>query len=128
MPEPKCILLIDEDADHLAILATLLRHHGYGVVTAPSPAMGIGAARQRRPAAILLGLHFGGEPAGLAQIDALRSDPATGHIPIVVVSSFTDVHLDALEKRQVPHVAKGGDVKRVLAALDVVLTPPPTEH
>ncbi len=110
--------MIDGDADHLTILATLLQHHGYGVMTEPDPDRGLEIAREQRPAGILLALHYGGAPLGIGLIDRLRAEPATKGIPIVVVSSFTDVHLDELEARRVPHVAKGGDMKRIITAVE----------
>lgn len=127
MGRQTCILVIDDDADHLDILATLLRHHGYAVLVENTPAAGFAAACRVRPDAVLLGLHFGGAPEGLGLIDRLRTSEQTASIPVVVVSSFLDVHLDDLLKRRVTHVPKGGDLARVVSTLQSMLRDAPPD-
>ncbi len=128
MGRQTCILVIDDDAGHLDILATLLKHHGYAVLVENTPAAGFATACRAQPDAVLLGLHFGGAPAGLGLIDRLRSSEQTAWMPIVVVSSFLDVHQDDLRERRVAHVPKGGDLTRVVSTLQAMLrNAPPSD-
>src|SRR5690606_23110113 len=82
MTEPARILVVDEDADHLDIVATLLDHHGYRVELETTPEAGLEAAQRNPPDAIITALHFGGLPAGLSFIDRLRESRETASIPI----------------------------------------------
>lgn len=111
---PPIVLIIDDNADHIAILSALLSYHGYALMTANTPENGLRFAAQHQPSAILLDLHFDEDPIGIRLIDQLHADPATSNIPLLVVSSFTDFHDDELRARGVPHVSKGGDIESVL--------------
>lgn len=115
------ILVVDEDPDHLNILATLLQHHDYAVSVEPTPNDGVAAAVRDRPDAILTGLHFNGRPDGLDLIDRLREQTETASIPIIVVSSFTDMHDDELRARGVRCVQKGGHLPDIIEILEVLL-------
>ncbi|HEU5208953.1 MAG TPA: response regulator [Longimicrobiales bacterium] len=123
MNGPARILVVDEDADHLEIVATLLDHHGYRVACETSPGTGLTTAQVRRPDIIVTALHFGGLPAGLSFIDLLRERPATASIPIVVVSSFTDMHEQELRARNVRCVQKGGHLGRIIEEIESLLDP-----
>lgn len=121
MTEPARILVVDEDADHLDIVATLLDHHGYRVELETTPEAGLEAAQRNPPDAIITALHFGGLPAGLSFIDRLRESRETASIPIVVVSSFTDIHERELRARGVRFVQKGAHLGRIVDQLDTLL-------
>lgn len=111
------ILVVDHDPDHVDILSTLLRHHGYEVVARTAPDAAFATATRIRPDAVVTGLHFDGVPLGLALIDRLRADSGTAAIPIVVVSSFTDIHENQLRARSVRCVPKGPDLPLLIPAL-----------
>ena len=126
MTEGALILVIDDDADHLIIHATLLTHGGYTVITARTPEAGLALARERRPGMILLDLHFGGEPRGLEMLDALAEDPNTKDIPVIVITAFGDLYPGEIARRHAHLVRKGGDPKRFLEAVAHVLPPGPS--
>jgi CheY-like chemotaxis protein len=115
------VLIVDEDPDHLNILATLLAHHHYRVAVETAPEDGFTTAMRDRPDAVLMGLHFGGVPAGLELIDRLRAQPATASIPILVVSSFTDMHDGELRERGIRRVPKGGHLAQIVDELKSLL-------
>ena len=125
MTEGALVLVIDDDADHLIIHATLLTHGGYTVITARTPEAGLELARERRPGMILLDLHFGGEPRGLEMLDALAADPNTADIPVIVITAFGDLYPGEIARRRAHLVRKGGDPKRLLEAVAHVLPPGP---
>lgn len=126
MTEGALVLVIDDDADHLIIHATLLTHGGYTVITARTPEAGLELARERRPGLILLDLHFGGESRGLEMLDALAGDPDTAAIPVIVITAFGDLYPGEIARRKAHMVRKGGDPKRLLEAVSRVLPPGPS--
>src|SRR5690606_3969820 len=86
-----------------------------------TPEAGLEAAQRNPPDAIITALHFGGLPAGLSFIDRLRESRETASIPIVVVSSFTDIHERELRARGVRFVQKGAHLGRIVDQLDTLL-------
>lgn len=125
MTDAALVLVIDDDADHLIIHATLLSHGGYTVITARNPEAGLELARARRPGLILLDLHFGGEPRGLAALDALAADPVTADIPVIVITAFGDLYPGELSRRGTTLIRKGSDPRRLLEAVSGILPPGP---
>jgi DNA-binding response OmpR family regulator len=82
------ILLIDEDVHFLQTVARRLEKLGYHVKPARCPEEARRAALQLRPSVILIdrGLPGDGE-AGRRILAALRADPATAQIPVLMTSA-----------------------------------------
>jgi CheY-like chemotaxis protein len=77
-------LLVDDDATSCLANQQRLEDDGYSVVTARDRTEGLGRARQSAPNRIFI--HLGANGAGsLSFIEALRSDDACRHIPVVVL-------------------------------------------
>ncbi len=83
------VLVIDDEPDACDLARRTLSKIGYEVVSAPSAAAGLEAARATRPALILLDLHLP-DATGWDVLAALRADPVTASIPILVVSIDDD--------------------------------------
>ncbi len=83
-------LLVDDDATSCLANRQRLEGDGYTVVTARDWTEGLGRARQSAPNRIFI--HLGANGAGsLGFIEALRSDDACRHIPVVVLSGHSVV-------------------------------------
>ena len=79
------VLVVDDDAQAVERVAQPLHHLGCVVLRAYGGAEGIELARRCRPDLILLDLQMP-EVSGFEVVEALKEDPASAAIPIVVVT------------------------------------------
>jgi len=86
LPERGTLLAIDDDPHAVELVRAVLQPAGWTVLSATDGADGIAKARSLRPTAILLDLLMPGID-GFAVVDALRTDPETADIPIVVLTA-----------------------------------------
>jgi two-component system phosphate regulon response regulator PhoB len=81
------ILIIEDERDVVDLLALHLRKSGrFAVSTANDGASGLDKARNERPAFIILDLMLPKMP-GLEVCKVLKTDPATRHIPIMMLTA-----------------------------------------
>ena len=80
------VLVIDDDAGAVELLATQLRERSYLVLRALGGREGIELARRFRPDLIALDLEMP-EVNGFDVVEALRSTPDTAHIPVMIVTA-----------------------------------------
>ena len=85
----RTILVVDDDADVLAICERLLVAAGYRVVCVASGDKAIERVAQELPALVLLDLAMR-DMSGLALVRTLRADPRWGKLPIVAISALGD--------------------------------------
>ncbi len=83
--KPK-ILIVDDEPDALEILGFKLKEAGYAPLFAKDGARAIAAARDERPALIVLDLMLP-EVDGLEVCKVLRRDPGTAAIPILMLTA-----------------------------------------
>ena len=83
--KPK-ILVVDDEPDALEVLGFKLKEAGYAPLFAKDGARAILAARDERPALIVLDLMLP-EVDGLEVCKILRRDPATAVIPIIMLTA-----------------------------------------
>lgn len=79
------ILVVDDSATIRAVLGRMLEVDGYEVVRAADGESALEMARAEPPAMIFLDIVLPGMN-GFAVLRALRHDPATQHVPIVMIS------------------------------------------
>ena len=79
------VLVIDDDATVQDLLRRSLNRDGFRVETAPDGASGLAQARALRPAIITLDVMMPGMD-GWEVLAALKEDPATSDIPVIVMS------------------------------------------
>lgn len=79
------ILVVDDSPTICAVLGKMLGHEGYTVSRATDGENAIRLAREEQPALIFLDIVLPGMN-GFAVLRALRHDPQTQHIPIVMIS------------------------------------------
>ncbi len=85
MIKPK-ILVVDDEPDALEVLGFKLKEAGYAPIFAKDGGRAITAARDERPALIVLDLMLP-EIDGLEVCKILRRDPATAMIPIIMLTA-----------------------------------------
>jgi DNA-binding response OmpR family regulator len=83
--KPK-ILVVDDEPDALEVLGFKLKEAGYAPIFAKDGTRAIAAARDERPALIVLDLMLP-EVDGLEVCKILRRDPATAMIPILMLTA-----------------------------------------
>lgn len=87
----RLFLLFDPDGDSRAILATYLRHLGHQVLDTDIPGDALALARQHRPDVVVAEFLHPFAPAS-SLLEALRVDPTTADIPVVVWTSRVESH------------------------------------
>lgn len=85
----RTVLLVDDTAEIRRVYKTYLQNSGFSVVEAVDGGEAVRLAFERRPAAILMDLGLPGLD-GWGAIDALRDDPATARIPVIVLTALDD--------------------------------------
>lgn len=81
------VLVADDDRDIVDLLTRTLKQRGYALMAAYDGKEAMAAVARRRPDAILLDLRM---PVmdGYEVLEALKSDPDTCEIPVVVMSAY----------------------------------------
>jgi CheY-like chemotaxis protein len=81
------VLVTDDDRSIVDLLTRTLKQRGYAVMGAYNGKEAMAAVARRRPDAILLDLRM---PVmdGYEVLQALKNDPDTAEIPVVIMSAF----------------------------------------
>ena len=82
----KVVLVVEDNEDNLLIVATILRHYGYTVQTAPDGEVALDAARESLPDLILLDISLP-RVDGWEVARQLKSDDRTKAIPIIAFTA-----------------------------------------
>ncbi len=88
------ILVVDDDPTVRHVVAEHIRHQGYKVIEADSGQAALQTAERQHIEAILLDLYMPGL-TGWETIEALRSNPATASIPVVVLSVLSPATMNS---------------------------------
>ncbi len=86
------VLVIDDDAAARELVARCLEKRGLRAVAAADGASGLQLARERHPDAITLDIVMPGMD-GWAVLSALKADPATADIPVIMLSMVDEQNL-----------------------------------
>lgn len=81
------ILVVDDDVDARIIFGRMLRYTGYRVIEVGTGAEAIATARNSLPDVVLLDIGLP-DMDGLAVTRALRADPRTAGLRILIVSAY----------------------------------------
>jgi signal transduction histidine kinase/CheY-like chemotaxis protein len=113
------VLVVDDDLELLRLTKSDLEREGFAVLTATTGEEGIRLAARRRPDVILLDLLLP-DKSGLEVLQALKGEPVTRGIPVIVVSIASDgirsLSLGAAEwlRKPVDSGTVAGTVRRLL--------------
>ena len=80
------VLVVDDEADIVALVAYHLARSGYRVSTASNGPDGLAAARQERPAILVLDLMLPGL-SGYEVLEELRASDSTRDIPVLMLTA-----------------------------------------
>jgi signal transduction histidine kinase/DNA-binding response OmpR family regulator len=80
------VVAIDDDSRAIELVRANLEPEGWTVLGATTGQEGLALVRERRPSAVLLDLLMPGMD-GFEVVEALRADPATKSVPVVILTS-----------------------------------------
>jgi CheY-like chemotaxis protein len=113
-------MVIDDDPIVLDLLRELLTSEGFTVTCLEDAHTAHASIRTLHPDLLILDLRFGTELTGLTLIEALRRDPATQALPLVVCSADSQAlreHGPALQKHNIPVIDKPFDLNDLLTVV-----------
>ena len=116
------VLVIEDEADLREVLSYNLTQAGHRALSAPTAGEGLRLAREARPDLVLLDLMLPDAP-GTAVCRALRSEPDTQRVPIIMVSAKGDEvdRIVGFELGADDYVVKPFSVRELLLRIDAVL-------
>ncbi|HDP80935.1 MAG TPA: response regulator [Spirochaetes bacterium] len=97
--EAKKVLIVDDEADVLEYLSSLLEDNGYRTLTAMNGKTGMEAARAEKPDLICLDITMP-EETGVSMLRQLHDDGETASIPVIIVSGVDPRFKDFIENRR----------------------------
>ena len=126
MASKKKILVIDDDADLVTFITTLLQDNGYQTASAGNGQTGLEQARTQHPDLILLDITMP-EKSGVKCYRELRDDPALKQIPVVMVTGVAeDFKRFISTRKQVPppdgYISKPFEPQDLLATIAKLVT------
>ncbi len=83
---PKTVLVVEDDYDIRELIVVILEAEGYEVASLDSGREAILTVQQTSPDVLLLDVRLG-DMDGRDICKALKSSPATSHIPVMIVSA-----------------------------------------
>lgn len=102
----RTILVVDDDPDIVASIRMMLESEGYAVRAASDAAGCMEAVKEDPPDLILLDIMMERLTSGLHVGYALRSDPKTASIPIVMISAIGEVTgMHVAEEKDTDYIA-----------------------
>ena len=119
------ILLIDDRLEMLGIHAAYLQQHGYRTLLADSGTTGLAFARHYHPQLIVLDQSMP-DRTGIEVTRELKADPATAHIPILLMTalSYGAVGAAAIEAGCEAFLSKPIEPSRLLREIEARTRPP----
>lgn len=120
------IAVVDNDEPFRDLLTDLLSDEGYRVVTSTTVAGALETIRQARPALVILDLRMETPDAGIQIIRAVRGNPLTATLPLLICSA--DVagiasHAAFLQEQRVPALSKPFDLDQLLGLVRQLIAP-----
>jgi CheY-like chemotaxis protein len=88
----KKVLVVDDESDVRTFLRTLLKKHGYEVVTADDGVQGLKLVKENKPDLITLDLMMP-KQSGTDMYRKLQKDKELVKIPVIVISGLSGRHL-----------------------------------
>ncbi|HCF59891.1 MAG TPA: DNA-binding response regulator, partial [Myxococcales bacterium] len=116
------LLVVEDEVDLQEVLAYNLRRAGHEVLAALRGQEGLRLAREKRPALVLLDLMLPDLP-GTEVCRALKADPATRAIPVVILTARGDEpdRVIGFELGADDYVVKPFSVRELVLRVEAVL-------
>jgi len=111
------VLVVEDTPDVIRVIHLALRHD-FRILAAPDGKKGLELARKHRPTVIVTDLMMP-ELDGLGLTEAIRADPATRHIPIVMLTARADLgdRVTGLETGVNAYLAKPFSAKELISVV-----------
>ncbi|MHB8740802.1 MAG: response regulator, partial [Coriobacteriia bacterium] len=116
------VLVTDDDRDIVELLTHTLKQRGYAVMAAYDGKEAMAAVTRTRPDAILLDIRM---PVmdGYEVLEALKTDPATADIPVVIMSAYQlDTDRSNILNLATQLIGKPFDVEDFITHIEEVIT------
>ncbi len=117
-PDDKVLLVIEDDTSFAKVLLEMARARGFKAIVETQGDAGLKAAKSIKPDAILLDIQL---PVtdGWSILNALKSDPATRHIPVHVIS-VTEQSSHGLRMGAIDHLQKPATAEQLEHAFESI--------
>jgi two-component system, cell cycle response regulator DivK len=89
VPQPKTVLIVEDDESAQYIFGTILQSGGYRTLTARDAHAAQALLAESLPDLIIMDVGLPGEVDGFELTRRVRSDPATRDLPILVITVYT---------------------------------------
>lgn len=110
------ILLIEDDLDVLEIVTFLLREAGYEIIASVHCDV-LHEIGRIKPDLILIDEWLEGESRGSDTCTALKADPATASIPVIIFSALSDIDVIARNARADGYIRKPFDIDDLMLTI-----------
>lgn len=116
------ILVVDDDPHALRLVSYTFEAEGYDVITASSGAEALARLASERPDLVVLDVMMP-DMSGLEVCQRIRSNPATAHLPILMLSARGQVadRVTGLRSGADDYLAKPADTSELLARAEALL-------
>lgn len=81
------ILYADDEQEHRMMMQVILKNEGFALLEAANGEEAIEEAMRHRPDLVLLDL-FMPKVDGFGVLEAIKADPTTQHIPVIILSAW----------------------------------------
>lgn len=115
-----CLLIVEDDISFSEILQNYSRERGFDPIVAYSGTNGLQMAREQQPDAILLDIMLPGMD-GWSVLRQLKSDSATSHIPVHLISARDESNQKAKQEGAIGFLRKPIGKDELDEAFDVLL-------
>lgn len=90
MTNKNILLCVEDNEDNLKLVERVASNVGMEVISAETAEAGLEMAADYQPAVILMDIRLPGMD-GIEATKALKSNPATAHIPVIIVTGIDDL-------------------------------------
>ena len=125
MAPPASILVVDDDADTLSILARAVQGPGRRVVTADQARAALDLARADRFALVISDVRMEKATSGLEVLKSFKDACAATQVILMSAYSTLDVAVEAIRAGAFDYIAKPFDVREVMATVERALAATP---
>jgi DNA-binding response OmpR family regulator len=118
------VAVVDDDVAFVDLMREVLTDEGYGVVVGTAEEDAAAMVARERPALAILDLRMAEAGSGITILRALRDDPATATLPVLVCSAdviFLRAHADDLRALGCQTLPKPFDLDTLLRTIRAML-------